>query len=50
MKVNIIGAGLAGLSAAIYLAKENIESNLISLQASERAQSVTRPECSSEIR
>lgn len=40
MKVNIIGAGLAGLSAAITLARENIECNLISLQASERAQSV----------
>ena len=40
VKVNIIGAGLAGLSAAIALAKENIESNLISLQPSERAQSV----------
>lgn len=40
MKVNIIGAGLAGLSAAIALAKDNIECNLISVQASERAQSV----------
>ena len=40
MKINIIGAGLAGLSAAITLAKMNIESNLISVQASERAQSV----------
>ena len=38
--VNIIGAGLAGLSAAIALAKENIQSSLISVQASERAQSV----------
>lgn len=38
--VNIIGAGLAGLSAAITLAENNIRSNLISLQPSERAQSV----------
>ena len=38
--VNIIGAGLAGLSAAITLAKQNITCNLISLQASERAQSI----------
>ncbi len=38
--VQIIGAGLAGLSAAITLAKENIRCNLISLQPSERAQSV----------
>ncbi|MCR5731995.1 MAG: FAD-binding protein, partial [Sphaerochaetaceae bacterium] len=38
--VNIIGAGLAGLSAAITLARANIPSNLISLQMSERAQSV----------
>lgn len=40
LKINIIGAGLAGLSAAIALAKEHIESNLISVQPSERAQSV----------
>lgn len=39
-KVQIIGAGLAGLSAAIELAKNGIYSNLISLQPSERAQSV----------
>ncbi|MBE5970478.1 MAG: FAD-binding protein [Lachnospiraceae bacterium] len=39
-KVNIIGAGLAGLSAAIHLAKEGVASRLISLQPSERAQSV----------
>ncbi|MBR1851758.1 MAG: FAD-binding protein [Lachnospiraceae bacterium] len=38
--VNIIGAGLAGVSAAITLAENNIQSNLISLQPSERAQSV----------
>ena len=38
--VTIIGAGLAGLSAAIELAKQNIECNLISSQPSERAQSV----------
>ncbi|MBQ9647081.1 MAG: FAD-binding protein [Oscillospiraceae bacterium] len=38
--VNIIGAGLAGLSAAIALAERGIESNLISQQPSERAQSV----------
>ena len=39
-RVNIIGAGLAGLSAAITLAEKNIAVNLISLQQSERAQSV----------
>jgi succinate dehydrogenase / fumarate reductase flavoprotein subunit len=39
-KVNIIGAGLAGLSAAVTLAKKGIHSRLISVQASERAQSV----------
>ena len=38
--VNIIGAGLAGMSAAITLAKYNIHCNLVSLQPSERAQSV----------
>ena len=38
--VIIIGAGLAGLSAAIALAKKNISCSLISVQASERAQSV----------
>ena len=38
--VNIIGAGLAGLSAAIALSERGIESNLFSVQASERAQSV----------
>lgn len=38
--VNIVGAGLAGLSAAITLAKTGIKSRLISLQPSERAQSV----------
>lgn len=39
-KVNIIGAGIAGLSAAIRLARMNVQSLLISSQASERAQSV----------
>lgn len=38
--INIIGAGLAGLSAAITLAENNISCKLISLQSSERAQSV----------
>ena len=38
--VNIIGAGLAGLSAAITLARAGVTSNLISSQVSERAQSV----------
>ena len=38
--VNIIGAGLAGLSAAITLAENGVHSNLISSQPSERAQSV----------
>ena len=32
MKVIIIGAGLAGLSAAIRLAEENVGSVLVSLQ------------------
>lgn len=40
MTVNIIGAGLAGLSAAITLAEHKISVRLISLQVSERAQSV----------
>lgn len=39
-QVLIIGAGLAGLSAAVSLAEQNMESCLISLQPSERAQSV----------
>ncbi len=39
-RVNIIGAGLAGLSAAITLANHNIHCNLVSLQMSERAESV----------
>ncbi len=39
-KVNIIGAGLSGLSASIHLAQKGISSRLISLQPSERAQSV----------
>ena len=40
MRVNIIGAGLAGLSAAYTLAKEGVKCNLISYAESERAQSV----------
>ena len=39
-RVNVIGAGLAGLSAAIHLAKQGIPCNLISSMPSERAQSV----------
>ena len=39
-KVIIVGAGLAGLSAAATLAEKGIKSVLISLQPSERAQSV----------
>ena len=39
-RVIIIGAGLAGLSAAMELAKQNVGSELISPQPSERAQSV----------
>lgn len=38
--VNIIGAGLAGLSSAIHLARLEIPCRLISVQPSERAQSV----------
>lgn len=38
--VNIIGAGLSGLSAAVTLSKMGIHTNLISAQPSERAQSV----------
>ena len=40
MSVNIIGSGLAGLSAARDLARNGIRSNLISVYPSERAQSV----------
>lgn len=40
MSINIIGAGLARLSAALTLAEHGIKSNLISAQQSERAQSV----------
>lgn len=40
MEITIIGAGLAGLSAAITLAEKNIACNLVSAQPSERAQSV----------
>ena len=39
-KVNILGAGLAGLSAAILLAEKGVPSRLVSPQPSERAQSV----------
>ncbi|MBR1591564.1 MAG: FAD-binding protein [Ruminococcus sp.] len=39
-RINIIGAGLAGLSAAIHLAKADIPCSLFSLQISERSQSV----------
>ena len=39
-RINIIGAGLAGLSAAITLSENGIPCNLVSLQPSERAQSV----------
>ena len=39
IRVNIIGAGLAGLSAALTLAEKGICTALISLQPSERAQS-----------
>ena len=39
-RVNILGAGLAGLAAASYLAGQNIACVLISRQISERAQSV----------
>ena len=39
MAVNIIGAGLAGLSAARAFAQEGVGVRLISFQPSERAQS-----------
>lgn len=38
--IQIIGAGLAGISAAIHLARRGVPCNLFSLQPSERAQSV----------
>ena len=38
--ITIIGAGLAGLSAAITLAELGVRSNLVSRQSSERSQSV----------
>lgn len=40
MSINIIGAGLAGLSAALTLAEQGVPCNLISYAPSERAQSV----------
>ncbi len=40
MSITIIGAGLAGLSAALTLAEQGVSCNLVSAQASERAQSV----------
>lgn len=40
MVCNIVGAGLCGLSCAIHLAKQGVESRLISNMPSERAQSV----------
>lgn len=40
MTVNILGAGMAGLSAALTLSENKIHSRLISVQPSERAQSV----------
>ena len=39
-RINIIGAGLSGLSAAITLAQSGQKCRLISLMPSERAQSV----------
>lgn len=38
--VNVVGAGLAGLAAAIELSRKGVKCNLISFQPSERAQSV----------
>ena len=38
--INIVGTGLAGMSAAIALAEKGRECNLISYQEAERAQSV----------
>lgn len=38
--INIIGSGIAGLNAAITLSEAGFHTNLISLQPSERAQSV----------
>ncbi len=40
MSINIIGAGLAGLTAALTLAEQNIPCNLVSYAPSERSQSV----------
>lgn len=40
ININIIGAGLSGLSAAIRLARKGLPCRLISVQPSERAQSV----------
>ena len=38
--INIVGSGLAGLSAAIRLAQKGIRCNIISVQEAQRAQSV----------
>ena len=40
MRINIIGAGLAGLSAALTLAEQGVPCNLVSYAPSERSQSV----------
>ncbi len=40
MSINIIGAGLAGLSAAMTLAEQGVPCNLVSYAPSERSQSV----------
>ena len=40
MSINIIGAGLAGLSAALTLAEQGVHCNLVSYAPSERSQSV----------
>ena len=40
MSINIIGAGLAGLSAALTLAEQGVPCNLVSYAPSERSQSV----------
>ena len=40
MRINIVGAGLSGLSAALFSAERGICCNLISSAPSERAQSI----------